>query len=339
MMRRGLIRLSPLVLATLLLLTAAANSQAPKQLIITSFGGAYDDVLKAGAKPFEDRYGVKLVIVPSSGADNLVKARNREVDLIHSDPIFSLRSEKEGLFEKLDERFVPNLRRLYPIARYSDYTIAVNMGAYVLAYNPTYVVKPTSWNELSNPKYRDVVGLRSFRPENIDLIVLFAKMAGGSERNPDAGFAKMREIAANVHTWVGTHAQMLQLFKSREIWLSIWSDGRINWAQGEGATVKAAMPREGFFALVTTVNVIKGRPNSELTQRYVNYLLDPESGTAMAQALGYSPTNRDVRLPPDLQAKLIISPETINQVKMADWSYIVTVYDQWNERWEKEIIR
>src|SRR3989337_1007379 len=98
-------------------------------------------------------------MVPSSGADNLVKARNREVDVIHSDPIFSLRSEGEGLFEKLDERFVPNLSRLHPVARYSDYPVAVNMGAYVIAYNPTYVVKPTSWLDLANPKYKDVVGL------------------------------------------------------------------------------------------------------------------------------------------------------------------------------------
>jgi putative spermidine/putrescine transport system substrate-binding protein len=327
------------VTAALLLLAGPAGSQAPKQLIVTSFGGAYDEVLKAGAKAFEDKYGARVVIVPSSGADNLVKARNREVDVIHSDPIFSLRSEGEGLFEKLDERFIPNLSKLHPVARYSDYTVAVNMGAYVIAYNPTYVVKPTSWLDLANPKYKDVVGLRAFRPENIDLIVLFAKMAGGSERNPDAGFAKMREIAANVHTWVATHAQMLQLFKSREIWLSIWSDGRINWAQGEGANVKAAIPKEGVFALVTTVNVVKGRPNTELAQRYVNYHLEPASGIAMARALGYSPTNRDVKLPQDLQDKLILNSQTFGQVRVADWRYIVSVYDQWNERWQKEIVR
>lgn len=327
------------VIAALLVMVAPANTQGAKQLIVTSFGGAYDDVLKADAKAFEDRYGVKLVIVPSSGAQNLVRARNHEVDVIHSDPIFSLRAEKEGLFEKLDERYVPNLKRVYSVARYSDYTVAVNLGAYVIAYNPTYVVKPTSWNDLANPKYKGLLGLRGFRPENVELIVLFSKMAGGDERHPDAGFAKMKQIAGNVHTWIDTHAQMLELFKSKEIWLSIWTDGRINWAHGEGATVRAAIPKEGFFALVTTVNVVKGRPNSELAQRYVNYLLDPGPQVRMARMLGYSPTNRDVKLPPDVQQRLIIGPQTINSVRVADWKYLVTVYDQWNERWQKEIVQ
>lgn len=323
----------------MLVLSSPATGQATKQLIITTYGGAYEDVLKAGAKTFEDAHGVKLVFVPSEAADNLVKARNREVDLIHSDPIFSLRLEAEGLFEKLDERFVPNLKNLYPAGRLSDFTVAANLGGYVIAYNPKYVVKPTSWLDLANPKYRGLVALRGFRPENIELIVLLAKMAGGSERNPDAGFAKMKEIAANVHTWVATHPQMLNLFKSNEVWIGIWSDGRISWAQGEGANTQAAIPKEGMFALVSTVNVIKGRPNVELTQRYVNYLLEPESGLRMTRALTYFPTNRQIRIPAELQAKMALSPQTIGQVKMADWRYLITVYDQWNERWQKEIVR
>jgi putative spermidine/putrescine transport system substrate-binding protein len=132
---------------------------------------------------------------------------------------------------------------------------------------------------------------------------------------------------------------MLDLFKSGQVWIGIWSDGRIEWAKQQGVAIVGVIPKEGIFALVTTVNVIKGRPNSELAQRYVNHLLDPESGLQMARALNYFPTNKEAKLPPEVQAKMVLSGSTINQVKMADWCYLVSVYNQWSERWDKEIVR
>jgi putative spermidine/putrescine transport system substrate-binding protein len=321
------------------LIAAPASAQSQKELIVTTYGGKYEEVLKAGAKKFEDEHGVRIVFVPSEAADNLVKARNREVDVIHSDPIFALRLEAENLFEKIDEKLVPNLKHLHPVGRLSDYTVAANVGAYVLAYNPDRVEKPTSWFALADPKFKGKVALRGFRPENIELIVLFSKLAGGDERKPDAGFAKMKEISDNVHTYVASHAQMLELFKKNEVDIGVWTDGRIAWAQGEGAKVAPSVPKEGIFALVSTVNVIKGRPNAEIAQKYINHLLDPESSERMTRELGYFPTNAQVKLPADLEQKMVLNSSTIGQMKMADWKYLITVYDQWNERWQKEIVK
>lgn len=321
-----------------LAMTAPASAQT--ELIVSGFGGAYDEAVAASVKSFEEANNVKVTVIPAAGADNLARVRNKEIDIMISDPVFALRLEAEDAFEKLDPAIVTNLQYLYPQAVYSDYTVSANFGAYVIAYAPDKISAPTSWYDLAKPEFEGKVALRGFRPENIDLIVLFAKAAGGDERNPDAGFAEMAKIAKNVNVWVTTHAEMLQLYRNGEVDLGTWTDARIGWAKNEEkVNVAAAVPKEGFFPLSSTMSIVKGRPNPELAQKLVNHLLSVESGVNMATRLGYFPTNSQVELPADIQARLVINKDNIKDLKTADWKYIVTVYDQWSSRWEKEIVQ
>ncbi|WP_412065960.1 ABC transporter substrate-binding protein [Rhizobium sp. SYY.PMSO] len=332
--------LTSLVFAASVAWGTVANAEQ-KELILSGFGGAYDEAMADSIKSFEKDNDVKVTIVAGSGANNIPRVRNKEIDVIISDPVFALRMEAEKAFVPLDPALVPNLKLLYPKAIYSDSVVAANFGAYVLAYNPAEVkTPPQSWHDLARPEYQGRVALRGFRPENIDLITLFAKEAGGSERNPDAGFAEMAKIAKNVDVWVDSHANHLELYRNDQISMSMWTDGRIAWARdSEKVQVQGVIPKEGFFALSSTVSVVAGRPNTELAEKLANVLLSPEAGVIMAQKLGYFPTNKGARLPADVQAKMMITPENVNSLQSADWKYIVSVYDQWQQRWEREIQR
>ena len=327
-------------LATGLAFTLPAHAQQT-ELIVSGFGGAYDEAMAASVKSFEEANNVKVTIVPAAGADNLARVRNKEIDIMVSDPIFALRLEAEDSFVKLDPAIVTNLQYLYPQAVYSDYTVSANFGAYVIAYNPDKITTPPeSWYDLAKPEYEGKVALRGFRPENIELIVLFAKLAGGDEKNPDAGFAEMAKIARNVHVWVTSHAEMLDLYRSGQVDLGTWTDARIAWAKNdEKVNVAGSVPKEGFFPLSSTISVVKGRPNAELALKLVNPLLSIESGINMATRLGYFPTNSQVELPADIQAKLVLNKDNIKELKTADWKYLVTVYDEWQSRWEKEVVK
>lgn len=327
------------VAATGLAFSTASHAQQ-KELVLSGFGGAYDEAMAESVKSFEQDNNVKVTIIPGSGANNIARVRNKEVDVIVSDPIFALRMEAEKSFAAFDAALVPNLKNIHPKAVYSDAVVAANFGAYVLAYNPAKVKPPESWYDLAKPEYKGRIALRGFRPENIDLITLFAKRAGGDERRPDAGFAEMAKIAKNIDVWVDAHANHLELYRNDQISMSIWTDGRIAWARdSEGVKIQGVIPKEGFFPLASTLSVVAGRPNPELGQKLVNHLLSPRSGLIMAQKLGYFPTNKEAVLPPDLQAKIMLTPQNINDLQSADWKYLVTVYDQWQRRWEREIQR
>ncbi|MBS7700300.1 MULTISPECIES: extracellular solute-binding protein [unclassified Chelatococcus] len=327
------------VFTTVLALDMAVAQQT--ELVINSFGGAYDQALAESLSSFEAENDVKVRLVPAEGADTIVKVRNKEVDILISDPLFALRLESEGAFSKLNPDLVTNLKDLYPQARYSDFTVAANFGGYIIAYSPDRVSDaPQSWFDLARPEFAGRLALRNFRPESIDLITLFAKLAGGDERNPDAGFRQMAKIAENVHAWVNSHAEVLQLYRNGEIDASIWTDGRIAWANDtEKVKVVGAVPKEGFFPLSSTMSIVAGRPNGELIQKLVNHLLSPRSGIIMATRLGYFPTNSRAELPKEVAAKLVINRENIARLQTADWKYIVTVYDEWQRRWDREVVR
>lgn len=337
-MNKGL--LGGLVLAGIAITTAGVQAQQT-ELILSGFGGAYDEAMTESVKSFEAENNVKVTIVPGSGANNIARVRNKEIDVIVSDPVFALRMEAEGAFANFDPALVPNLATLHPKAVFSDAVIAANFGAYVLAYNPDVISPPPeSWYDLSKPEYQGRISLRGFRPENIELMVLFAKLAGGDERNLEAGWAEMAKIAANIDVWIAGHAEHLELYRNDEISMSMWTDGRIAWARDEeGANVQASIPKEGFFPLVSTLSIIAGRPNEELAQKLVNHLLSPDSGIRMADQLGYFPTNTATVLPPEIQARLLLTPENVDDLQIADWKYIVTVYDEMQTRWEREIQR
>ncbi|AQS65520.1 MULTISPECIES: ABC transporter substrate-binding protein [Rhizobium/Agrobacterium group] len=320
-------------------LSSGAQAQQ-KELIVSGFGGAYDEAMAASVKSFEQENDVKVTIVAGSGANNIARVRNKEVDVIVSDPVFALRMEAEKAFAPLDPKLVTNLKDIHPNAIYSDAVVAANFGAYVLAYNPAEVKPPQSWHDLAKPEYKGRIALRGFRPENIDLITLFAKEAGGDERHPDAGFAEMAKIAQNIDVWVDSHANHLELYRNDQISMSMWTDGRIGWARDtEGVKIQGVIPKEGFFPLASTLSVVAGRPNTELAEKLVNHLLSPASGLNMATRLGYFPTNREAKLPQEVQAKIMITPDNVKDLKSADWKYIVSVYDQWQQRWEREIQR
>lgn len=335
-MNKGLI--GGLFFAGLAIATGSVQAQQT-ELILSGFGGAYDEAMTESVKSFEAENNVKVTIIPGSGANNIARVRNKEIDVIVSDPIFALRMEAEGAFARLDPTLMPNLATLHPKAVYSEYTVAANFGAYVLAYNPDEISPPPeSWYDLSKPEYKGKISLRGFRPENIELIALFARLAGGSEQDAEAGWAEMAKIAQNIDVWIAGHAEHLELYRNDEISMSMWTDGRIAWARDEeGANVQGVIPKEGFFPLVSTLSIVAGRPNEELAQKLVNHLLSPDSGIRMADQLGYFPTNTATVLPPEIQAKLMLNPDNIDDLQSVDWHYIVSVYDEWQTRWEREI--
>jgi len=310
-------------------------------LYVASYAGQYEETLKKNVHDFEQENNCTVIFVPISAMDAVIKVRAGErLDVVHLDPIWSFRGEAEGLFARLDDTIVSNMKELYPIAILSEITIAPNIGAYGIAYNPKFISPaPDSWNIFLDQKYTGRIGMRSFMADSIELLVMMAKINGGNEDNIDPGFEKMSEVGKNIHTWWKKHPECQELFQRQEIYLSLWTDGRTAGAKSQGTNVEFALPKEGSFPLVSTVNVIEKSPVKKLAMKYVNFLLSVQSGEIMADQMGYFPTNKNVKLTRETQAKIAYTPENAYDVKIADWKKILPKMDEWSERWEREIIR
>ncbi|CAH1652292.1 ABC transporter substrate-binding protein [Chelatococcus asaccharovorans] len=322
-------------MAIALATTLSAQAQT-KELVVAAFGGAYTDALKKNIAQFEKDNDVKVTFVPASGADGLAKAMAKEIDVVHADMAWAYRGEAQGAFEKLDPNIVTNLDKLYPKARFSEYGVITNFGEYGIAYNPKEASPaPSSWLDLWDAKYDGAVSTAGFDAANIELLVLMAKLNGGNEDNIDPGFKKMAELGKHITVFYSQHPQLLDLFRNNEVVIARWLRGRVDWANKQGVSLGFAVPKEGAIGLVSTVHVVKGRPNTELAQKFVNHLLSVDSQTAYASDLGYTPARAGL----DLKGvKVPYGEEVVGSLLIADWKKIVPKMDAWKERWEKEVV-
>jgi putative spermidine/putrescine transport system substrate-binding protein len=328
-----------LVIFALCVVTASTAIAQTKELVVAAFGGAYTEALKKNIAGFEAANNVKVRFVPVSGAEALAKAKAGEVDVIHADFAWGFRGEAQGLFEKLDPAIVTNLDSLFLKARFSDYGVITNFGQYGIAYNPKLVTPPpTSWFDMFKPQYKGKVTTAQFDDANVELLVLFAKLNGGSEDNIDPGFKKMAELSRNIDVFYSQHPQLLDLFRSEDIVMARWLRGRVTWANSKGVDLKFAVPKEGALGLVSTVHVVKGRPNKVLALKFVNYLLGKECEIEYARALGYTPSRADLDLH-SLNIDVPYGAQVINTLRIADWRKITPKLGEWKERWDKEIAR
>jgi putative spermidine/putrescine transport system substrate-binding protein len=315
-------------------------------LYVATWGGAYENTLKEVSPSFEREFNCKVITVgkPSS-EDILVVAREGEVDIVHFDIGTAMRAEKEGLLLDLDPSLIPNFNDLYDIAKLTSKSVVSNVGAYVLCWNAKFIgpgtpyPEPTSWLDLWKPEYSGKVVMRDITyVGTVELLVLMAKLGGGDERHIDPGFEKFKEL--KVRAYVTSHEEEFGVFQREEAWIGQWTSGRVYWAQTKGLSLNWTIPKEGAFAMVTVIGVTKGaeaRGNKELAMRYINFLLGPEVQSAFAEKLAYAPTNKKVVVRPELAAQMPYGEEQMSKLIISDWGYIITVWEDWVERWQKEI--
>lgn len=325
-----------LTAATLLLATAMGAQAQQTELVVAAFGGAYTEALQKNIATFEAENNARVTFVPASGADGLAKAMAGEVDVIHADMAWAYRGEAQNAFEKLDPAIVTNLDALFPRARFSEYGVVTNFGQYGIAYDPNEIdPAPTSWFDLWKPEYAGAVTTAGFDAANIELLLLAARWNGGDEDNIDPGFAKMAELSKNIAVFYSQHPQLLDLFRNKEVVMARWLRGRVAWANEQGVELAFAVPEEGAIGLVSTVHVVKDRPNRDLAMKFVKYLLSETSQVTYATDLGYTPSRAGLDL---TGVDVPYGEDVVNSLLISDWAKIVPQMDAWKERWEKEIV-
>jgi putative spermidine/putrescine transport system substrate-binding protein len=69
----------------------------------------------------------------------------------------------------------------------------------------------------------------------------------------------------------------------------------------------------------------------------VNLHLSPDCQRAYAERIYYSPTIRNLELPPDLSAKLIMGEEAVRKLVDFDWDVVIANQARWSSRFTREI--
>ncbi len=268
------------------------------------------------AERFEEETGVKVTIVNHATNEDIVAkltaSSNPGIDVAFMSGQYAQALAEQGLLAELDKSLIPNESNLYPEALELPYDVGnvysepYAWGTTGICYRPDLTgYDPTSWNDLLNPK-PELVGKTTMLSTDRWLALPALKVAGKSVNTTDqADLDEAKEQLLKTKETLLAYDDTTfysKLVSGEAAMVEAW-DGWCNYGTAEDERITFVVPEEGSDLWVDTMTVLESSQNKEAAMAFVNFILDPEIGTWVAENILYSVPNKT--------AMEGLSPETI----------------------------
>jgi putative spermidine/putrescine transport system substrate-binding protein len=328
---------------------AAADS---KTVYFLSWGGTIQTMLeKEGwAQQFNKDTGLTLVLVPKATSSEIIATaiaqKDRpQVDVVMCDQAAWVDGLKQGIFAALEPGKVPNLARMYDIARVKDRGADKGVFTYAdivaLLYQPEIFKKnkwapPTGWKDLLRPELKGKIIIPPVsNTYGLYALIELARMNGGGERNIEPGFAALKRLAPAVVDWTTTFAQIGGLMQSETAALAVFGNASGWEIRQRGVPAEVVIPRPAYMS-PTVAGVMQNAPNPEGARVLLNWLVSEKVLRYRAERFGQTPMNREVKVTGDA-AQRVVSGADVDKLAVVDFDHVGAQRAAWNSRFEREI--
>lgn len=322
----------------------AAPALAQDRTFTVSWWGFNGDALQEIIiDPFQEMCNCEVVFETGNNADRLSRLQLREgagVDVIYLTDRFSQLGIELGLFQPVDRAQVPNIENLYSFAQapQGDFGPAYTIGRVGIVYNADEVEAPiTSWNDLWREDLAGAVSLPGITTTAGPMVVLRAGERAGVDAyaDPDAAFAGVSEVQPNVLTNYNTGSEMINLFSTGEITVSMAQDFALGRLQSAVPSVVWADLDDGDIATLNTINIPAGSENVELAHQFLNFVLSAEIQQTLAERGVDAPVNTGVELTDEQAAGWTYGDEMIGSLNFVDYEPMNAALPEWIDRWNE----
>jgi putative spermidine/putrescine transport system substrate-binding protein len=334
------------------LLAPGAVSAETRTLYVGMNGGNYERTYTQAVFPeFEKANDVKIVVVPGTSSDIIAKAiaakEKPQMHIMFLDDGVMVRAIGAGLCVKLKPG--PELEQLEKGTRLKgDMAAGIDMAMTGLGYNKKIFdekgwAAPTSWMDLADPKFKDMVVFQSLSASTFGLhaFLMFNRIQGGDEANVEPGFAKFHDmIGKNVVEFIPNSAKISEMAQTGDAGIFPLPPALVSTFKKQGIAVEYAQPKEGAVTLMVAQCVIANNSEPELSQKLAAYLLSAAAQSSALAAGNIVPSNTTAKATTPEAAQML---DTIHgYMKTAitlDWDAINAKRPEWNSRWNKMIER
>lgn len=325
-----------------LVLAAPSIVRASGSMTAAIYPGTWDEAYRSIVAPLlKQRHNVDVAFDPLFAVDQVAKVRAARgvppFDCFVLDPGPAAAARQAGHFDPIDAARITNAGRL-PAGMLSADSATVNVQVVGICYNPTkFQTPPKSWADLFRSPYVERLGLTGFQTTfgTVSLIEM-AKVFGGSDRNVEPIFAKLREALPKVAA-VAAPAALPGLFQQGQIDIMYTNTNNAATLKGRGVPIEFVKPSEGAITFATTLHIVKGSENRENAHRYIDTALSADAQSRLQLSpFNMIPVNRDVQLAPSLDIK---SLDELSQMVTHDWTIINPQRAAWIERFNREITK
>lgn len=343
---RHFMKLSAAVLAAGVSHISVAAAQS--SVTIGWFGGNWGNAFNTCvAEPFTKATGIKVVPEIGTSTVNLAKLEQQKsapvIDAVWMDGGVSELAKAAGVVDHLDAAAIPNMKGLIPEAVYAHggQTFAVSTGYYALGitYNTKEVkVPPTSWEDLWQPQFANAVTFPS--PANALGIptVYFLNSVLAPKGDMDATFKKLKELRAGL--FFDSSGAAANSFQTGEVVIGAFNSAPTWEMNDKGVPLQFVVPKEGAWGGDVRIHLVKGAPNKDAAQKFIDFAITKEASACLASKLYLGPSATNVEVPPAVAKKLPWGETgSVKSLKLLDWWAINEQRKSLVDRWNREVAR
>ncbi|MCC7346357.1 MAG: extracellular solute-binding protein [Variibacter sp.] len=315
-----------------------ANAQ-PEPLVLMTWGGVWQKTFEQVAADYQQATGQPVKVVVQGGGDAglarlIAQKAKPEIDLWTTNMVNYGRILPAGVLAPLDVAAIPNAKDVPEALRFSHGITAWVSQRGIFYRKDLVPFEPKTWQDLWDPRLKGKMAgpAASFDPGYFPLMA--SVINGGSERNLDPGFAKLKELRGSFVAFYTNNVQSIRMLEAGEVSLVAWGilPNVINHL-GPGSKYALVIPKPAFVA-ETPITMIAGRPRVKESQAFINYVLSPEVQTKLATAFGSAPANAKAK-PPAILQEILPDASTVYRV---DYPYLSSVMNDIIDRYEREIM-
>jgi putative spermidine/putrescine transport system substrate-binding protein len=321
-------------------LAAPSILRAASSEIVIGCAGSHTAWMESIVAPYmKEAIGADILFEGTKSSVNLEKMSSNKdnpyLSVVQMDDPVMIQAVEADLLVPITADAVPNMTDLRGDAVHMEGMWCNYVQPWAgVAYNTDATDGVASWSALWDPANKGQIIIPSLQNTEGMWTLFSAAMLGSgkpfseAQYEIDAAFAKLEELKPNLLSVYTTMSQAFNLLEQGEI--SMLSGNFSSYTlprKAEGVPVDLAAPAEGIFAMPSGICLVKGGPNPELAQAYVNEMLGPKMQAAIADFASSVPANTTVT------AGAII-PEGV-PIYSPDWSFVAANRRAWIDRFDK----
>lgn len=322
-----------------------SKSTEEKKLVLSTYGLSEDISAEEVYKPFEDRFGCKIITETGSTNERYTKlSANAEssIDVIELSQAMTAKGIEEGLFEPLDLKKIENSQNLIGTAKTmaeAGQGVAYTINSIGIMYDPEAVgFEIKSFDDLWKAELEGSVAIPDITTTFGPAMVYMASDYKGVDVTSDNGkaaFEALEELKPNLVKTYAKSSDLINMFTSGEIKAAIVGDFGVPTIQKANPNLVYVSP-EVTYANFNTISITKNCKDKELAYAYINYRLSKELQDKTTKALNEAPTNNQVTVAEENSKNMTYGPIAEN-AKVLDYTFVNPVLSDWIDQWNRII--
>jgi putative spermidine/putrescine transport system substrate-binding protein len=252
----------------------------------------------------------------------------------------ALSATRKDLTQKIDAAKVPNIEKLYDIAKDPNgdgMSVGVNFYATSIVYR-TDKMKIDSWADLLKDDVVDHVAFPNVTTnQGPPALYMLGKAIGKDTPDLKGAIEALGEKKDEIVTFYVKSSQLVQLMQQEEIWAA--PIGRFSWAPFTKLDLPLAWatPKEGQTGGMNVLILPKDGKNEDLALQFMDFWLSTDVQKALAEKLVDSPTNKEVKVSDDVANNITYGEETAKSLQLIPSAVALDNRDAWLSEWNAKV--